>query len=116
MRQEQIEAGRMVTADLMDLETQLDMTIAASSRLPGTVVEARMKAHLPAAAGQEALLHAAKAFELMVQARKHVVQAHASLAATGRDYGIAPIASGNWHDCPELGAAPDAGPRLSVVQ
>lgn len=117
MRQEHMEASRKITVGLLDLEAQIDATIASSGRFPATVVEARLEAKLPAAAGQEALLHAAKAFELMVQARKHVVQAHASLAATAKDYGIAPTAYGDGHVCPEKAeASPGAAMRhLSVV-
>ena len=117
MRQEHIEAGRVIAAGLTDLEAQIDATIASGGRLPATMVEARLKARLPAAAGQEALLYAAKAFELMVQARKHVVQAHASLSATARDLGLT-VAVGHQQECPELLSHPDgreAPARLSIV-
>lgn len=109
MRQEQIEASRKITADLLALEACIDATIASGGRFPATMVEARLQAKLPAAAGQEALLHAAKAFELMVQARKHVVQAHASLASTAQDFGIVTVAAGDGHLCPEEKA--DLTPR-----
>lgn len=117
MRQEHIEAGRVISAGLLDLEAQIDATIASGGRFPATMVEARMKANLPAAAGQEALLHAAKAFELMVQARKHVVQAHASLSATAQDLGLV-TSWGDQRECPEDKAfldQPESPARLSVV-
>lgn len=101
MRQKRIEAGRVIAAELLDLEAQIDATIASSGRLPATMVEARLKANLPAATGQEALLHAAKAFELMVQARKHVVQAHASLAVAASDLGLVTTGFGQQHPCPD---------------
>jgi hypothetical protein len=106
MRQEHIEAGRVIAAELLDLEAQIDATIASGGRFPATMVEARLKAKLPAATGQEALLHAAKAFELLIQARKHVVQAHASLATAAGDLGLVTTAFGDQSPCPdaEMGA------------
>lgn len=117
MRQDHIEASRKITTELLDLEAQIDATIASGGRFPATMVEARLQAKLPAAAGHEALIHAAKAFELMVQARKHVIQAHASLAATATDYGIAPVALGDGHLCPEKAELLSDEParRLTVV-
>lgn len=105
----------MIAADLLDLEAQIDATIASGGRLPATMVEARLKAKLPAATGQDALLHAAKAFELMVQARKHVVQAHAALASAGENLGLVTTGFGDSHECPKLEGEVSSEPRLRLA-
>lgn len=117
MRQTYIEAGRSIAADLMNLEARIDDSIASSGRLPATMVEARLKAELPAATGQDALMHAAKAFELLVQARKHVIQAHAALVGVGCEVGLIATGFGDNHECPNLAAGLDAAPpvRLAVA-
>jgi hypothetical protein len=118
MQHERIEAAREITAGLIELEQQIDFAIISGGRLPGTMAQARLKARLPAATGQEAFLHAAKAFEMLVQARKHIVQAHASLAAAGDALALPPAAYGDWHECPKPHAI-DAGEphlRLAVSQ
>jgi hypothetical protein len=116
MCQELIEAGRSIAADLLDLEARIDASIASSGRLPATMVDARLRTESPAALGQDALMHAAKAFELLVQARKHVVQAHAALVTVGADMGLATTASGDNHACPpKPSAATDAQPRLRLA-
>lgn len=115
MRQDYIEAGRTIAADLLDLEARIDGSIACGGRLPATMVEARLKAELPAALGQDALMHAAKAFELLVQARKHVVQAHAALVTVGQDVGLVTTAFGDNHECPNLMAHLDETPRIRLA-
>jgi hypothetical protein len=115
VRQEHIEAGRMIAADLLALEARIDESIASGGRLPATMVEARMKANLPAAMGQDALLHTAKAFELMVQARKHVVQAHAALAHAGHDLGLVTTGFGDNHECPKVEGHDRAEPHLRLA-
>ncbi|MEP9357432.1 hypothetical protein [Sphingomonas sp. KR3-1] len=107
MRQQIIEAGQMIAADLLMLEGQIDETIASGGRLPMTMMAARAHAKLPASVDQEALRHAAKAFELMVQARQHVVQAHARYAEVQKELGMESVAFGDQYLCPgESGSAP----------
>lgn len=115
MRQEHLAAGRLIATSLLELEARIDAGIAAGGRLPATMVEARAAAGVPAGTGQAALLHAAKAFDLMVQARKHVVQAHAALAELGADLGLQTTAFGDNHECPNLMAVDETGPHLRLA-
>lgn len=115
MRQEIIEAGKMIAADLLSLEGQIDATIASSGRLPVTMMAARAHARLPAAVDQEALRHAAKAFELMVQARQHVVQAHARYAEAQKDLGLESVAFGDQYLCPGESGSVQSEPALRLA-
>lgn len=100
MHTKHLEAGQMIAVDLLALEGHIDETIASGGRLPATMVAARKHAQLPAGVGQEALRHTARAFELMVQARSHVVQAHAALASDGDKLGLQ-TAFGDQYECPK---------------
>jgi len=114
MHTKHVEAGQMIAVDLLALEDQIDATIASGGRLPATMMAARAHAQLPAAVGQEALRHTAKAFELMVQARQHVVQAHAALATAGNTLGLQ-TAFGDQYECPKENGALESEAPVRLV-
>lgn len=95
-----LNAARTVAEALIPSETDIEAAIASTSRLIGAIAEARSRANLPVAMGQESLSALSSTVAALIQARRSIAEAHAALAQDRIDAGLRAYAMGDVSDCP----------------
>lgn len=104
MQKERIEVARNVTKSINLTERKIDKALADSADLVKSIVEGRVKAKLPASAGNAALMKIGKSMQMLTEVRGLIVEAHVHLAEDQRDLGIPITGSGDLWECPPMGA------------
>jgi hypothetical protein len=108
--------AQKVADRLFALENAIDVALTRAAELNASMPEARGEARLPAMIGQDAFNKAAKAFTSLVQARRRVVETHASLDLARVQIGLSEVASGDLAPKPPIPMAGRAEPTpLRVV-
>jgi hypothetical protein len=87
--------AQSVADRLFALEDAIDVAITRAAELNASMPQARGAARLPAMIGQEALGKAAETFTALVQARRHVVETHASLDEARVQIGLREVSVGD---------------------
>lgn len=80
---------------LFAAESAIDIALTRAAELTAAMPQARADARLPAMIGQSALEGAAEAFTALVEARRRMVQTHASLDEARLQIGLREVASGD---------------------
>ena len=99
-----LTAARRIADALIPSETDIDTAIASTSRLIGTIAEARASTRLPIALCQDSLAALSATMTALVDARAQVGAAHAALATDRVNAGLSAYAMGDLSDCPKTGA------------
>jgi hypothetical protein len=100
--------AQKVADRLFALENAIDVALTRAAELNATMPEARGEARLPAMIGQDALNKAAKAFTSLVQARRRVVETHASLDQARLQIGLREVDAGDM--------VPKPAPALAIEE
>jgi hypothetical protein len=80
---------------LFAAESAIDIALTRAAELTAAMPQARTEARLPAMIGQSALEGAAEAFTALVEARRRMVQTHASLDEARLQIGLREVATGD---------------------
>jgi hypothetical protein len=96
MRQELIASARKIAGDLKTSENDSDAALATNARLVAALLDARVAAGLPARTGREALGRAVDAIAHAAKAREMLLEAHQELAQLD----IRELAAGDLSECP----------------
>jgi hypothetical protein len=96
MRQELIASARKIAGELKTSENDSDAALATNARLVATMLDARVAAGLPARTGREALGRAVEAIAHAAKAREMLLDAHQELAQLD----IRELAAGDLSECP----------------
>jgi hypothetical protein len=96
MRQELIASARKIAGELKTSENDSDAALATNARLVATMLDARVAAGLPARIGREALGRAVDAIAHAAKAREMLLDAHQELAQLD----IRELAAGDLSECP----------------
>lgn len=94
MSNNQIEAGRQISKQLLPSEDAIDTSIVHNANLIISIVEGRKKMGLAAEVGHDALVSAVAGMSALKDAREHTVTCHRQLASTRDDLGLSPQAMG----------------------
>jgi len=86
--------GEALAARLYAAEAAIDQALAEAAFLAAALPSARAEAHLSAVTGQRAFDGAAASITALAEARGHLVQTHATLAALARKLGLDALAVG----------------------
>jgi hypothetical protein len=97
MRHELISSARKIASELKATEKDCDTALANNARLVATMLDARVAAGLPARAGREALGKAIEAITHAAKAREMLIDTHHELAQLN----IRELAAGDMSECPE---------------
>ncbi|MDP9413600.1 MAG: hypothetical protein M3Q08_05805 [Pseudomonadota bacterium] len=97
MRNHIIAAARQIRGDVRTTENDYDVALANNARLIAALLDARVKAGLPARTGREAVEHAIEAITHAAKARQLMLQAHEELARLN----LRELAVGDLTECPE---------------
>lgn len=100
-----LNAARQVAEALIPSEVDIETAIASTSRLIGAIAEARAKAKLPIAMGQEGLHALSSTMAALIEARDAIGKAHAALAQDRIDAGLRTYGMGDVSDCPPASAS-----------
>lgn len=109
MRHPLIAAARRIAGELKDSEKHCDTALASHSRLLATMLDARVEGGLPSRTGRAALGRAADAIVHAAKAREMLLDAHDELAQLD----MRELAAGDLSECPEKWFA---GAPLAVVE
>jgi hypothetical protein len=101
MRRDLIAAARQIAGEVRASENQYDLALANNARLVAGLLEARVKAGLPAKIGGGALEQAIGAISHGAKARQMVLEAHEELARLN----LRELAVGDVVECPEKWAS-----------
>lgn len=111
--------GQALTARLYSAETAIDRAMAETAAFTAALPAARADAWLSAVTGQRAFSGAAAAVGALAEARGHLVQTHATLAAIARKLGLEALTVGPVDkpgDTPPIGGGVcpqgDTGPAM----
>jgi hypothetical protein len=115
MLNDRLTAARSIAAELMPLERELDDTIQRLQRLTSAIIDGRRRSRMPIVTGQMSLAELAEANSKLVQARAHVVKAHASLADERIKAGLSVYAIGDFDECPKASASFNEQDNLAVA-
>lgn len=80
---------------LFAVEDAIDAALTRVAELSAAMPQARAEARLPAMIGQDALAGAAETFAALVEARRRIVETHASLDTARTQIGLKEIAGGD---------------------
>lgn len=94
MLNNQIEAGRQISKQLLPSEDAIDSSIVQNAKLIISLLEARRKMGVAAEVGHDAILSATAGMAALTQARDHTVTCHRQLASARDDLGLSPRAIG----------------------
>lgn len=103
--------GEALAARLYAAEAAVDLALSETATLAAALPSARADAYLSAVTGQRAFDGAAASISALAEARSHLVQTHATLAALARKMGLDTLAVGPLDkpgDTPPVGATPVA--------
>ncbi len=103
MRQNRIAATNSVAQELFETEAAIDQAIAAAARLQTIMPQARLRAKLSIAVGQEALEHVQSSIGGLISARRSVGKAHAALDTVKTSIGLKTLAMGGGMEKPLQG-------------
>jgi hypothetical protein len=108
MLKERREAAQKVADRLFAVEAAIDVALAAAAELNAAIPSARAEARISAVVGQDAIDRAAESFAFLVQARRHMVEAHHCLEETRIQIGLREVSVGDALPKPER---PKIAPR-----
>lgn len=97
---DRIEVARTVATHLLATEEAIDAAIACAARLVGYMPVARQQMRVSAAVGQPAFEQVIAAMSVLGEARRRIVEAHLSLAESGRQARIPERNFGGFVDKP----------------
>ena len=80
---------------LFAVESAIDIALTRAAELNAAMPAARTEARLPAMIGQDAFDRAASAFVALVEARRRIVETHASLDEARQQIGLREVSSGD---------------------
>ncbi len=100
-----LTAARRIANALMPTEADIETAIASTSRLIGTIAEARAATGLPVAMGQDSLDALSTTLSTLVTARAQIGAAHAALAKDRVDAGLQAYGMGDVGECPPVAGA-----------
>ncbi len=80
---------------LFAVESAIDVALTRAAELNAAMPAARTEARLPAMIGQDAFDRAASAFVALVEARRRIVETHASLDEARMQIGLREVNSGD---------------------
>jgi len=109
MRHPLIASARRIAGELKASETDCDAALATNARLVASLLEARRDAGLPVRTGRAALGRAVEAIAHAAKAREMLLDAHEELAQLD----MRELAAGDLSECPEDWFA---SAKLSVVE
>lgn len=109
MRHPLIASARRIAGELKNSETHCDTALASHSRLLATMLDARVEGGLPSRTGRAALGRAADAIAHAAKAREMLLDAHDELAQLD----MRELAAGDLSECPEKWVT---GAQLAVVE
>lgn len=81
---DKMEVARTVATHLLATEEAIDAAISSAAGLVGYMPVARQQARVSAAVGQDAFEQVLAAMSVLGEARRRIVEAHQSLAESGR--------------------------------
>jgi hypothetical protein len=87
--------AQSVAERLFAVESAIDLALTRAAELNAAMPAARTEARLPATVGQAALDRATEAFVALVEARRHIVETHASLDETRLQIGLREVDAGD---------------------
>jgi hypothetical protein len=88
MLNDRLTAARDVAAKLFALEEAIDLALARAGELTTSIPNARSRAKLSAVIGQDAITKVSDSLVTLVEARKHILEAHEHLAETQAQIGL----------------------------
>lgn len=97
MRHQLIASARRIAGELRTSENDCDAALANNARLVASLLDARRAAGLPARTGREALGRAVEAIAHAAKAREMLLDAHEELAQLD----VRELAAGDLSECPE---------------
>ena len=106
--------AQKVADHLFALEEAIDVALTRAAELNASMPEARGNARLPAMVGQDALDRSAKAFSVLVKARRCVVETHKSLDEARVQIGLQEVNVGDLIPKPSPGAVLLPAPLRAV--
>lgn len=98
------EIARTVASHLLATEEAIDTAIACAAGLVGSMPVARQGTRVSAAVGQPAFEQVIATMSVLGEARRRIVEAHQSLAESGRQARIPEENFGGFVDKPRLSA------------
>lgn len=87
--------AQQVADRLFAVESAIDIALVKAAELNAAMPQARADARLPAMIGQSAFDRAASAFVALVEARRRIVETHASLDEARQQIGLREVDSGD---------------------
>lgn len=96
------QVAQKVADRLFAVESAIDVALTRAAELTAAMPQARTEARLPAMVGQDALDRAAEAFTALVEARRRIVETHASLDQARLQIGLREVDSGDIRDKPAI--------------
>jgi hypothetical protein len=96
------QVAQKVADRLFAVENAIDVALTRAAELTAAMPQARTEARLPAMVGQNALDRAAEAFTALVEARRRIVETHASLDEARVQIGLREVDSGDIRDKPAI--------------
>jgi hypothetical protein len=97
VRHQIIASARRIAGELKTTENDCDTALANNARLVATLLDARRAAGLPALTGREAFGKAVEAIGHAARARDLLIDAHRELAALN----LRELATGDLSECPD---------------
>jgi hypothetical protein len=97
MRQEIIATARRIAGEIKVSENECDTALATNARLVASLLDARRTAGLPGHTGRRALGHAVEAIAHAAKAREMLLEAHAELSQLE----LRELAAGDLSECPD---------------
>jgi hypothetical protein len=101
MLKERREAAQKVADRLFAVEAAIDEALTRAAELNAAIPMARAEIKLSAVVGQDAIDRAAESFAFLVQARRHMVEAHHCLEETRIQIGLREVNVGDLAPKPE---------------
>ncbi len=99
-----LKAARRIAEALIPSETDIDTAIASTSRLIGTIAEARGQLNLPVSIGQDSLAALNATMTSLIDARRTIAATHAALAKDRINVGLGAYGMGDVSNCPPAGS------------
>ena len=109
--------AQRVADHLFAVESAIDIALTRAAELSAAMPAARTEARLPAMIGQDALAGAAETFTALVEARRRIVQTHASLDQAREQIGLREVDSGDSYPKPnplDPGAFREVAPVVHI--
>jgi hypothetical protein len=94
MLNNEIEAGRQISKQLLPSEDAIDSSIVQNAKLIISLLEGRKKMGVAAEVGHDAILSATAGMAALTQARDHTVTCHRQLTSVRDELGYGPRAFG----------------------